>query len=309
MKRLLRFLPLLFLLLSITGFAAEIFVSPLGKDSNPGTKDQPLATLQAALLKARDLRRLNDASITNGIHIILRGGTYQVLETIVIRPEDNGTRESSTFIEAAPNEKPVLSGGVQISNWKRVTANVHGLQKNIQTNIWVADLPMVNGNAFNFRQLWVNDIKAVRAKSSNGDTMLRIVNWNKAEAACVIPTLPFLNLDKTNGLELFIHQWWEVASLRVKKVQVMGDSTKLFFHQPESKIQNEHPWPAPWISTETGNSAFYLTNALQFLDEPGEWYADVANKKIYYWPRSNENLATAKVLAHQWFLPHGLMFQ
>jgi hypothetical protein len=297
MKRLLRFLPLLFLLLSINGFAVEIFVSPLGNDSNPGTRDQPLATLQAALLKARDLRRLNDASITNGIHIILRGGTYQVLETIVIRPEDNGTRESSTFIEAAPNEKPVLSGGVQISNWKRVTANINGLQKNIQTNIWVADLPMVNGNAFNFRQLWVNDVKAVRAKSSNGDTMLRIVNWNKAEAACVIPTLPFLNLDKTNGLELFIHQWWEIASLRVKKVQVMSDSTKLFFHQPESKIQNEHPWPAPWISTETGNSAFYLTNALQFLDEPGEWYADVANKKIYYWPRSNENLATAKVLA------------
>ena len=77
----------------------------------------------------------------------------------------------------------------------------------------------------------------------------------------------------------------------------MGDSTKLFFHQPESKIQNEHPWPAPWMSNETGNSAFYLTNAIQFLDEPGEWYLDVANKKIYYWPRNNENLATAKVVA------------
>ena len=77
----------------------------------------------------------------------------------------------------------------------------------------------------------------------------------------------------------------------------MGDSTKLFFHQPESKIQNEHPWPAPWLSKETGNSAFYLTNAIQFLDEPGEWFFDVAQQKIYYWPRSNENLATAKVVA------------
>ena len=99
--------------------------------------------------------------------------------------------------------------------------------------------------------------------------MLRILNWNKTEAACVIPTLPFINLEKTNGLELFIHQWWEIANLRVKKVQVMGDSTKLFFHQPESNIQNEHPWPAPWISKETGNSAFYLTNAIQFLDRQG----------------------------------------
>jgi L-rhamnose mutarotase len=297
MKRLLSCQMLVFILFAQLSMAADIYVSPTGSDRNDGSKEKPFATLNMALHKARELRRLNDATIKDGIHIILRGGHYQVLETIVIRPEDSGTRESSTFIESAPDEKPVLSGGVQISNWKKVTTAVNGLQKNIQSNIWVADVPMVNGNIFNFRQLWVNEAKAVRAKSSNGDAMLRILNWNKAEAACVIPTLPFINLDKTSGLELFIHQWWEIANLRVKKVQVMGDSTKLFFHQPESKIQNEHPWPAPWLSKETGNSVFYLTNAIQFLDAPGEWYLDAPNKKIYYWPRSNENLATAKVIA------------
>jgi hypothetical protein len=297
MKRLQFCLSVFLLLFAQLALAADIYVSPNGSDANDGSKEKPFATLNRALRKARDLRRLNDTSIAKGIHIILRGGNYQVLETIVIRPEDAGTRQSSTFIEAAENEKPVLSGGVQINNWKKVTTAVNGLQKNIQQNIWVADVPMVNGNIFNFRQLWVNDVKAVRAKSSNGEAMLRILNWNKAEAACVIPTLSFPNLDKANGLELFIHQWWEIANLRVKKVQVMGDSTKLFFHQPESKIQNEHPWPAPWLSKETGNSAFYLTNAIQFLDEPDEWYLDVANKKIYYWPRNNENLSTAKVVA------------
>lgn len=297
MKRLQFSLSVFLLLFAQLLMAAEIYVSPNGSDKNDGSKEKPFATLNMALRKARELRRLNEASIKEGIHIILRGGSYQVLETIVIKPEDSGTRQSSTFIEAAKNEKPVLSGGVQIGNWKKVTTVVNGLQKNIQQHVWVADVPVVNGNALNFRQLWVNDVKAVRAKSSNGETMLRILNWNKTEAACVIPTLSFPNLDKTNGLELFIHQWWEIANLRIKKLQVMGDSTKLFFHQPESKIQNEHPWPAPWLSKETGNSAFYLTNALQFLDEPGEWYLDVTNKKIYYWPRSNENVSTAKVIA------------
>ncbi|RXK58015.1 L-rhamnose mutarotase [Lacibacter luteus] len=297
MKRLHFCLFVFFLLVASLATAADIYVSPNGSDSNDGSKEKPFATLSKALRKAREMRRLNDATIKDGIHIILRGGNYPVLETIVIRPEDSGTRESSTFIETAENEKPVLSGGLQISNWKKVTAPVNGLQTKHQSKIWMADVPNVNGNHFNFRQLWVNDVKAVRAKSSNGDAMLRILNWNKAEAACVIPTLPFANLDKANGLELFIHQWWEIANLRVKKVQVMGDSTKLFFHQPESKIQNEHPWPAPWISKETGNSAFYLTNAIQFLDEPGEWYLDATSQKIYYWPRNNENLTTAKVIA------------
>ncbi len=278
-------------------FAQIIYVAPDGSDLHDGSMAKPMATVQMALRKAREMRRLNDESIQNGIHIVLRGGNYQVLETIVIRPEDSGTRESTTFIEAAPNEQPVLSGAVPVMNWKKVATAVPGLQQNVQNQIWVADVPQVNGNDFNFRQLWVNDVKAIRAKSSNGSSMLRILNWNKAEAACVIPTLPFTNLETSNGLELFIQQWWEIANLRVKKVEVMADSTKLFFHQPESKIQNEHPWPAPWLSKETGNSAFYLTNALQFLDEPGEWYLDAARKKLYYWPRSTENLATAKVLA------------
>ena len=49
-----------------------------------------------------------------------------------------------------------------------------------------------------------------------------------------------------------------------EKLQVMGDS-KTVFEQPESKIQNEHPYSAPWLpNKETGNSAFYLTNAIQF---------------------------------------------
>jgi L-rhamnose mutarotase/Right handed beta helix region len=297
MKRLLRLLPVLFCFFAITANAAGIYISPTGNDNNPGTKEQPLATLQAAIRKARNLRRLNDESIKGGIHIILRGGVYNILEAVVLRPEDSGTDDSPTWIEAASNEQPVLSGGVMISRWKKITDPVAGLQKKYQSKIWVADVPQVNGNDFNFRQLWVNDIKAVRAKSSNGDAMLRILNWNKTEAACVVPTLAFPNLDKTKGLELFIHQWWEIANLRVKKVQVMGDSTKLFFHQPESNIQNEHPWPAPWLSNETDNSAFYLTNAIQFLDEPGEWFLDNEQHKIYYWPRSNENLTTANVVA------------
>ncbi len=297
MKRLPQCLLVYFLLFALAGNAADIYVSPNGSDANMGSKERQLATVQAAIRKARNLRRLNDESIKGGIHIILSGGMYSVLETIVLRPEDSGTEDSPTLIEAAPNEQPVLSGGIMISGWKKLVTPVAGLQKKYQQQIWVADVPMVNGNLFNFRQLWVNDTKATRAKSSNGDAMLRILNWNKQEAACVIPTLAFQNLDKTKGVELFIHQWWEIANLRIKKMQVMGDSTKLFFEQPESKIQNEHPWPAPWLSKETGNSAFYLTNAIQFLDEPGEWYLDAANQKLYYWPRSGENLATATVVA------------
>jgi parallel beta-helix repeat protein len=127
--------------------------------------------------------------------------------------------------------------------------------------------------------------------------MDRILSWNKKEQTCWIPNPKTLPLQYSTGMEMFIHQWWAIAVLRIKKLLVQGDSTKLYFQQPESKIQSEHPWPAPWISKETGNSAFFLANALQFLDEPGEWYLDIANHTIYYWPRPNEDMTSAQVMA------------
>src|SRR5258705_935352 len=109
MKRLQTCLGGFFLLVALTSHAVDIYVSPNGSDTNDGSRDKPFATLSMALRKARELRRLNDASITSGIHIILRGGSYQLSETILIHPEDGA--ESPTFIESSLGERAVLSGG------------------------------------------------------------------------------------------------------------------------------------------------------------------------------------------------------
>ncbi len=294
MKRLLQCLFAFLMLIALSGNSVEIYVATNGSDANPGTKDKPLATLPAALRKARELRRLNDTSMVNGIHIILRGGTYHLYEPVFIRSGDAGTASGPTYIEAAPGEQPVLSGGIKITGWKKLGIPPAGLPSAAKGKTWVADVPMIGEKLFEFRQLWINNVKAIRAKDMNGENMNRILSWNKNEETCWIPT-PKFPLQNTQGLEMFIHQWWAIAILRIKKMEIHGDSTKLFFHQPESKIQSEHPWPAPWISKETGNSAFYLTNAIQFLDEPGEWYLDIANRKLYYWPKDDEDLSKAEV--------------
>ena len=251
--------------------AADIYVALTGNDHNPGTAAQPKATLQSALRQARELRRVKDPAIAGGIHIIIAGGTYFLNEPIFIRPEDSGTADSPTTIEALEGERPVLSGGMVIKGWKQ------------KGKLWVADVTA------DFRQVWVNNQKAIRAKDHSGDSMSRILSWNHETEQCWIPTPAVV----TTGMEMFIHQWWAIAMLRIRKMEVHGDSTLLSFYQPESRIQSEHPWPAPWISKESGNSAFYLTNALQLLDEPGEWYHDT--EKLYYWPRKNETLTNVVV--------------
>ena len=295
-KRLLAFfLASTIIFIPFSGYG-QIYVAVNGGDTNPGSGTQPKATLHAALRQARELRRLNDSSINNGIHIIVKGGTYFLEEPVIIRPEDAGTDNSPTWIEAAPGEQPVISGGITISQWKKSPANIPWLSAAARGKVYEADVPLNGGRPREFRQLWVNNLKATRAKDGNGDQMSRILSWNKKEQTCWIPT-PKMDLKNTPSLEMFIHQWWAIAILRIKSFEVRGDSTKLSFYQPESRVQSEHPWPAPWISKETGNSAFYLSNALQLLDEPGEWFLDVAKQKIYYWPRNNENVLTANVIA------------
>ena len=298
MKRLRKCLSALIpLIISFQASSADIYLAPNGSDKNDGSKENPFATLTTAIRKARELRRSNDRSISNGIHIIVKGGVYQLYEPVFIRPEDAGTASSPTFIEAAPGEQPVFSGGINITGWKKLPGIVEGLPSAANGKIWVADVPLIGGNLFNFRQLWVNNTKAIRAKSFNGDQMGRILSWNKATEECWIPTPKTSSLKNVETAEMLIHQWWAIANLRISKIEQHGDSTKLTFHQPESKIQNEHPWPAPWISKETGNSAFYLTNAIQFLDEPGEWFLDKFKRKLYYWPRNTENMQHAAVIA------------
>lgn len=274
----------------------DIWVAPNGVDTNLGTKENPLQTVSMAIRKVREMRRLSENNFTKAIHIYIREGQYQLYEPITIRPEDAGTSLSPTIIEAAPNEKPIISGGISLSGWTKVKGNFIGLPKEAIGKVWVADAPKVGGNVLDFRQLWVNNQKAIRAKDTPNPTMNRIVSWNKKEETCWIPTPKFPEIAKAIGVEMFIHQWWAIANLRIKKMEVQGDSTKLSFFQPESKIQSEHPWPAPWISKETGNSAFYLTNAIQFLNEAGEWFLDKKAEKLYYIPRANEVMEKAEVI-------------
>lgn len=127
MKRLRLTLLGYFFLFACMANAADIYVSPTGSDFNDGSKEKPLASVNMALRKVREMRRLNVALTTTTIRIIVSGGTYRLKEPIFIRPEDSGLSGGTTIIMAATGEEPILSGGIRISGWKKLTAVVPGL--------------------------------------------------------------------------------------------------------------------------------------------------------------------------------------
>lgn len=286
------------LLTNLNAQSFKLWVSGNGNDSNSGTKEAPFESIAMAQRKARELRRLSDPSISNGINIVLKQGTYFLYEPLVFRPEDSGTPGSPTVISSANGEKAVISGGMQLTGWKKYNGSIAGLPKKAKGKIWAVDIPKVGGRQLEFRQLWVNDKKAVRASSLNDGTLDRILSVDKKNEILWIPK-PEFRFNEINQLEFVIHQWWAIAILRVKDIKIQGDSAGVSFHQPESHVEFEHPWPAPFIDKNknmNGNSAFYFVSAPELLTRPGEWYEDLENGKVYYWPRENENMRKAKVV-------------
>ena len=51
------------------------------------------------------------------------------------------------------------------------------------------------------------------------------------------------------------------------------------------------------ISFPTGAYTCYFENAIEMLDQPGEWYLDRQTGTLSYWPREREDLTRAEVVA------------
>lgn len=266
--------------------AGDIWVSPQGNDSHEGTSEAPLKTLRQAIKQAREWRRLGDPRTQGGIYIILKEGIYPQEKTLFFRPEDSGTEESPTVIRAAEGAEVVVSGGVPVSGWKQA-----------ENHLWVAEAPCIGNRHLEFRQLWVNGTKAQRASQFADGVMERMIAFNKEDETITIPTPKIKGLENAPQLEMMVHQRWAIAILRVKKLDIQGEHTVVSFHNPESQLEFAHPWPQPVIGEAKGNSSFCLTNALELVDEPGEWFQEYPSGKIYYYPREGEEMSKAQAVA------------
>ncbi|MGI8906286.1 MAG: right-handed parallel beta-helix repeat-containing protein [Candidatus Sumerlaeaceae bacterium] len=96
--------------------AAELHVTPQGRDTNPGTRSKPLRTIQ----RAADIARPGD-------QITVHGGTYRER----IDPPVGGTSDKERIVyQAAPGERVEIKGSEVVKNWEKV-----------QDGVWKVTLP------------------------------------------------------------------------------------------------------------------------------------------------------------------------
>ena len=279
-------------------FAGEIYVSLQGNDKNPGTKEAPFNTLNRAIKQAREWRRLNRPEVAGGIYIRLEEGVYAQRNSLFLRPEDSGTPDSPTVICAVDGAHPVISGGVAVTGWKR-GCNHPAIPEKLKQKIWSVEAPLIGNRRVETRQMWVNGHKVQRAAQFPDGGLERMIDFNPEEQTITIPVSQSVNpkrLQNAGQLEMIVHQRWAIAILRVKSIDAKDGQAVVRFHEPESHLEFAHPWPQPVIGGEKGNSSFCLTNALELLDQPGEWFQEYPSGTIYYYPQASENMETAEVI-------------
>ena len=279
-------------------FAGEIYVSLQGNDKNSGTKEAPFYTLNRAIKQAREWRRLNRPEVAGGIYIRLEEGVYAQRNSLFLRPEDSGTPDSPTVICAVDGAHPVISGGVAVTGWKR-GCNHPAIPEKLKQKIWSAEAPLIGNRRVETRQMWVNGHKVQRAAQFPDGGLERMIDFNPEEQTITIPVSQSVNpkrLQNAGQLEMIVHQRWAIAILRVNSIDAKDGQAVVRFHEPESHLEFAHPWPQPVIGGEKGNSSFCLTNALELLDQPGEWFQEYPSGTIYYYPQAGENMETAEVI-------------
>jgi parallel beta-helix repeat protein len=223
--------------------------------------DGPIHTLAAARDRAREVRA---AGATGPITVKLHGGAYFLSETLVLGPED-----SDTIWEAWPGERPVISGGRVIAGWKKGKGA-----------LWVAD-----ATGPYFRQLFIGGRRAQRARTPNYG-YYRIDGPSSQDK-------PFLLRFRGNDIR---QEWAGRGDVEVIALLAWAD-----LRMPIAAVDEAAHIATlasdPRASNKEVDARYYIENAPDALDAPGEWYLDKAANTVSYWPLPGENLAAEEAIA------------
>ena len=255
---------------------AEIHVAQNGDDADTGTKAQPLATIDAARLKARKLvQQMSEGQV----RVVIHGRVYRIEEPIVFTSEDGGTESVSVTYTAASGERPMISGGRIVTGFKAAGDGT-----------WVAEIPEVKSGEWSFRQLYVNAERAVRAREPDEGWFRveqvgkdRRTNFRYQEG----DLKPYADLDSVELV--FLHDW-SITRCPVKSIDPATRTLSV-----PTQVGGNTRWAVmDWFEKKP---RYFVENARELLDSPGEWYLDENNGRLTYMPRPGETIESAEFVA------------
>ena len=259
-----------------------------GKRATPNSDktDGPFRTVARARDAIRALRR-EPGGLRQPVTVYIRAGTYFLDEPIVFTPEDSGTLECPITYAAYKREKPVLSGGAEITGWKR--GEIHGRKA------WVATIPAAKEGSWYFRQLFVNDERRPRPRLPKGgfNRVVGLIDaptdapWHQGQDRFQFAgedIQPWRNLEDVDvvALTLWVEARMPIAAVDPDK-RIVTFAKKSVFHLKDD--------------FSGGGARYYVENVFEALDTPGQWYLNREASVLYYLPNPGEQMRKCRFVA------------
>lgn len=264
----------------------EYFVSTTGNDANPGTREQPFATIEAARDALRAMRAPDQPRENTTIWI--SGGDYVRTAAFLLTAADGGTREAPVEYRAVAGEQVRFLGGHAATGFVPLAESplAARIPESARPNIVQADLAA----------LGITDYGTLRARGFgrpvqpaalelffNGRPMT-LARWPNNDWAKIgeVPENSegmFHFIEDRPGTwaqpdQVWIHGYWTWPWAESHEhVASIDAATKTLTTQPPHGVYGYKE-----------GRRYYAYNILEELDQPGEWYVDGGSGVLFFWP-------------------------
>ena len=239
-----------------------LYVSPQGDDSNKGTIQSPLLTLEKAVKEAR--------KVPYETVLFLREGTYRLQKTIALTQED-GNLTKSLRISSYPGERAIVTSGKSLDlSWHSYKG---GIMRAKMSEPIQMDMLVVNDTIRHMARFPNYDPKAIRfnGTSAEATSAKRVKKWKHPETGYLHAMhqydwgdFHYRITGKDKDDQLLLEGGWQ-------------NNRKLGIH-PDNRM---------------------VENIFEELDAPGEWFYDEEEKYLYYYPVKGEDVNSVKIESPQ----------
>ncbi len=253
------------------------YISPEGNDDNPGTEQQPFASMERAV----------DAVYQTSGPVVLEfaGGLYEMEDKVTLEKRDNVT------FRAQGDALPVFVGSKAVGGWKRVTSRaiLNKVSPEARKRLVVTDLskqgienlgdPLKTGKR---PLLYCDGVEQKLARYPNEG----FVYGGKALGQTIIP--PFANGNTGAEEPIFEYTDPRIDRWTAEKDPKVGGY--FFWDWADSYHAIDSIDVKNRVMTVKGGDMFrhglrfFGLNLLCEIDEPGEWYIDRTDSKLYWFP-------------------------
>lgn len=280
----------------------ELYISPEGSDLNMGTLEAPFKTIQ----KAQDYVRCIKGKMDGDIFVYLRGGIYYITSPLLFTEKDGGNNGYKIHYKAYKDEVPIVNGAMKVEGWRKYKGNIYKTfldrkEKLRQLYVEGKRCQMARGKSVNHQDGFPWGEFKIEGNEEWADT-------TGVEPAGALFKDGFLKCYKNPDLvELHSKSGFAYHIVGIDTIKRFEDGCVAIFQQPIGAVATrlKNISCSLFVNELGPQREFHFENAMELLDEPGEFYFNPQEKSLYYYKFAEENLSMVDVYAP---VSEGLMF-